>query len=588
METVLSDNSANFEKAALLPGLSTLDDAGRFQAWALEQNRLGTVHQVIESLTLQGSEIAIFRAACLGHWFVRPNTYRPLMQQSFRASDVTVRTYSQAVLALLDFVGSHQGVRYCIPLLEEALKQLETLRQSSLLLEAKATIQTNLGLIVSALGEYERGRSLAAQAVFTSRQLEMPICETRAGNLMVQVNLLSGRVVDGLSVIQQNLETGIRDQHAATYQHTSLAGCLAHLGNVDEAIRWLESPLQEAVNPLASSAVRQWFACLGGYDDLHSPIEERYAPVNNERWLVESLRGLLKARSQPRVNKNLCQYKSHLNTSLASTRAATQFASDWYLLLNRWIGSTALLWQGKAVPSAHTLTGLRTPTKEWLELRLLLAGLRLEQALDLNLPSLAIEPAEEELLEVFRDAEAIEMASPEGLADLLMFWHPLAAAYMAVAFPNLPHLSPALDSILRLGSKNSALGTTVSPALAGELLLRSLNLDLRESQPLTQVKLGAGERGNFREEILTFTRGPRTYYQPPISALQIAYGLRKHGAGSLMAEVAWSILNQYGLCPKASGSEMQLRMGTLEALTHDLLDDRITVQEFSRGCYALV
>lgn len=569
-------------------GLPPLECSDQFQLWSVEQNRSGGVSKAIETLLERGDELATFRAACLGQWFAKPNIYRELMHQSFSASEIAISAQAQSFLLLLDFVQDRTSVSFCIPLLEDLAYRLEATKQNSLVGEARVAVLTNLGLIKSSLRLHSESRTLAAQAVFLARHFKLPISEMRANNLLIQTNLLSGQVTDGLKLIQQSLANGVEDQHAATYQQLAVAACLAHLGDAQKAVQWLDNASLDPTNPHAIRSVRQWYACLSGLDDPDTPLEERYQPTTNVIWLVNSLRHCLAAEAIPRTNKYLEERKRRLDQAIACTRAAQNFASDWYFLLNRWISTTALLWQGKAALSAHSLTGLRAPAREWLELRSLLAGLRLEQALDLNLPSLAIEHAEEELLEVFRDSESIPMASPEGLADLLMFWHPLAAAYMAVAFPNLPHLSPALENILRLGGKNSALGRTVSPALAGELLLRSLNLDLIESQPLTQVKLGAGERGNFREEILTFTRGPRTYYRPPVSALRIAYGLRKHGAGTLMADVAWSVLNQYGLCPRASGSEMQLRMGTLEALTHDLLDDRITVQEFSRGCYALV
>ncbi len=571
--------------------LPLLDNSQQFQAWALKQNQLGNIEVAIALLLEQQTELATFRAACLGHWFVRPNTYRDLLKDSLEASDPAISLYAQSYLTLLDFVESrHQASTpsYWIPLLEDGLVKLEVLEKSDLVREAKTALLTNLGLIKSALGQHDSSRTLAAQAVFLARQIRATLSEMRASNLLIQANLIAGQVCNGLQGIQQSPEKHLLDHHAATYQQVSMAGCLTHLGDLQGALRWLDQAALEPVNLHAVNSVRQWFGCLGGLDDPAIPVEDRYTPTNSEQWIVYGLRKLLAAKSQPRLNKTLTQRQQNLSDAVQIARSVKGFASDWYFLLNRWISASAILWQGKATLSAHSLSGLKKPAREWLELRLLLAGLRLEQALDLNLPGLAIEPAEQELLAVLTDAESIPMASPTGLADLLMFWHPLAAVYMAVAFPNLPQLSPALGGILRLGSKNSANGKTVSPALASELLLRSLNLDLVEGHPLPQVKLGAGDRGNFRESLLNTQRGSRRFYQAPISAVQIAYGLKKHGSDTVYSGVAWGVLNQYGLCPKGSGLEMQERMTALEATTQRLLKDQISTQEFCQECFGLV
>lgn len=574
--------------------LPTLEDSAEFQHWALEQNRAGNLGNSIKQILIleQGDHLATFRAACLGQWFVKPNSYRELMWQSFSATNPAVSSQAQSFLVLLDFVQNRNNAPYCMTLLEDLLDRLNQLPLDSLVGEAKAAVLTNLGLIKSASHFNTESKRLATQAIFLSRHFGLPISEMRAQNLLIQSNLLGGSVSDALGLIHESLSQGVEDQHAATYQHTSYAAGLAHLGGIEQAVEWLNHESFNPINELAVTSLRQWFTCLGGIEDLETPVEEQYQPNANVRWLVYTLRELLRLRTLPRTNRFIEQTRDYLRSALTAACTAEVFTSNWYLLLNRWLISLIQQRQGKSVLSVQSLAGLPAPAREWLDVRVLLGGLRLEQALDLNLPFLEIEPAEQELLEVFRDAEGIPMASPAGLADLLAFWHPLAAAYLALTTPNLPHLKNATDPILRLGSKNAAAGVSVSPALAGELLLRSVGLDLIEGQPLTQVKLGAGERGNFREEILRFNRGPNILHHSPISAIQLAYGLKKHPKNSLHNQLAWPIVKQYGMVPKSplntAPSELQMRVGTLEALGVDLLNDQLNPEEFAKGVLSLV
>jgi hypothetical protein len=574
--------------------LPSLEHSAEFQHWALEQNRAGNLNNAIHQLLIleQGDHLATFRAACLGQWFVKPNVYRELMWQSFSATSPAVSAQAQSFLVLLDFVQNRNNGLYCMTLLEDLVYRLDLLPLDSLIGEAKAAVLTNLGLIKSASHANTESKRLATQAIFLSRHFGLPISEMRAQNLLIQSNLLGGSVAEALSLIHESLKQGVEDQHAATYQHTSYAAGLAHLGGIEQAVEWLSRESLNPINELAVTSLRQWFTCLGGIDDLETPVEEQYQPNANVRWLVYTLRELLRLRRLPRTNRFMEQAQDHLKNALAEACRGEVFTSNWYLLLNRWLISLIQQRQGKSILSVQSLAGLPAPAREWLDVRVLLAGLRLEQALDLNLPFVEIEPAEQELLEVFRDAENILMASPAGLADLLAFWHPLAAAYLALTAPNQPYLKNATDPILRLGSKNTAAGVSISPALAGELLLRSVGLDLIEGQPLTQVKLGAGERGNFREEILRISRGPNTYYHSPISAIQLAYGLKKHPKNSLQSQLAWPIVKQYGMVPKSplntAPSELQMRVGTLEVLAVDLLNDQISPGEFAKSVLSLV
>jgi hypothetical protein len=577
----------------LSPQLSPqLSSPKLFQEWAIQQKNTD-INSAIKLLLDQNDELATFRAACLGHWFMRPNLYRNLLVDSAEANDMCTRIYAKSYLALLDFVEARQTtsqtLNYWVPLLEGDLILLENAPKTDFAKETKAALFTNLGLIKSVVGDYVGGKLLAAQAIFLSRQIWAKVSEMRANNLLIQTNILTGDVSSALNDIYDNLKNADQlDHHVATYQQISVAGCLTHLGDLGGALQWLDHARLEPTNVTAINSVRQWFASLSGHDDLENPIETGYAPTINEAWIVEGLRRLLSVKALPRTNKNLIERSAQLNSAVQLCRSIGVFPGHWYYLLNRWVAATALKWQGKSILSLHSLTGIKEPAEEWLELRVLLNGLRLEQALDLNLPSLAIEPIEQALLQVFESARTVPMASPEGLADLLIFWHPLAAAYMAVAFPNLPNLSPALENIMRLGGKNSIFGRAASPALASELVLRALNLDLVEGKPLAHVKLGAGERGGFRENLLATARGNNTYYEMPIAAIQIAYGLKKHAGNEIYSGVAWGVLNQYGLCPMGSGNELQEPMVALESLVARLIENRISLQDFCKECFRIV
>jgi hypothetical protein len=269
----------------------------------------------------------------------------------------------------------------------------------------------------------------------------------------------------------------------------------------------------------------------------------------------------------------------HATKAVEAAQSATIFFTPWYELLNRWMRGIGFLWQGKTTAVLSALSSLAKANPQWLDIRILLAGLKLEVSLSFNHPELQTQLYEQELRDVFATASTLPFASRQGLANLLQRWHPLAAAYAAVMPDPIFELQSSTQSILQVGESNAVYGSTIAPAHAAELLLRSLGYDLRH-RSFTQSRLN-GDNRKKRDELLTH-EGQVPYWRPTISSITLVYGLVKADHQKPhYRDTAEALVRDYGLIPHTEAVDIDVyQLKTLKNATKKLLCGHITIKGF--------
>jgi hypothetical protein len=214
--------------------------------------------------------------------------------------------------------------------------------------------------------------------------------------------------------------------------------------------------------------------------------------------------------------------------------------------MDRWLRGLAHLWLGETGLAGMTIADARVEAREWLDIRLLLAGLRLELALHIADPGVVtVRQAEEELREVFADAASLPLASRSGLAKRLMRWHPLAAAYSAVMPNPLRELIEARDSILRQGRNIVAYGVVLPHAYAAECILRAFGFDSwRRSFTMPRLNTAMLRQ----RDALKIYYGKVPYVRPVVCGAQLCLGLLKASEGrAAYMEAASNVEREFGL-----------------------------------------
>ncbi len=287
------------------------------------------------------------------------------------------------------------------------------------------------------------------------------------------------------------------------------------------------------------------------------------------------MRCLVRTLSLPRTSQTLDERSSLLQQAISLWQEEDQLRYSWARFMGRWIVGTSYLLIGRPAGAASMIAGLDFKNCQWFDLRLLKLGLELEIALHLDSPDVTVRPLEDQLREVFEDARRMPFASPEGLAERLIHWHPLAAAYGALMPDPVYELHPVIPAVLQLGSKNRVYEQVIPPTYATELALRSLDFDLRLKTSFVQSDPGGGR---YKKSMLLTKYGEVDFWRPAISAANLAYGLVKAGH----IERARAVYNEFGIVPQSDAAYVMLPLAQrVDSCVKQLIDGALTPSTFS-------
>ena len=520
----------------------------------------------------------------VAHWSNLVEERDSLVEQCLGSRDIRVETYALSITAYIKvarFTPEHDAYHTLAhnyyPMLETYLEQLLEQGRDPLTREVEAMLRGALALCYFHCDAFPASIKHASQAIFWADHVGASFCTTRAKSLLISVQSETGSVVSALSLTEKELDNDASNFVTRRFHERAHAILLYYLGhNVkplkilkDASLRY-DSPTHQ---PIRAEIMRQ--SCLLGIGGLDGDIVQAFPHLDEERWVTSSLRCLLRAVGLPRTNQNLKERELHLGEAINIWDEDKQYKQLWHKVLGRWVVGLAQLRLGKPLLALNALESIAIEDTQWLDLRLLVAGLRLEIALNLHRPELSTEPYEKDLLTVFRDARALALASEEGLCERLMFWHPLAAAYAAL-LPDAPvALQPASRAVLRVGVSNTVYELTLPPTYAAELALRSIDFDLRSQLRFVQADPGSSR---YRRGDLLTRRGEISYWRPSLSAVSLIYGLVKAGR----RDQANVLYHEYGVTPTSTAEYVMLpQLEHIGRSVSKLLSGSQSLEEFT-------
>ncbi len=156
--------------------------------------------------------------------------------------------------------------------------------------------------------------------------------------------------------------------------------------------------------------------------------------------------------------------------------------------------------------------------------------------------------AEERFRKVFEDARTIRHADPEGLAGLVIRWHPQAAAYAALMPQPVRECFPALDLIMRVSNRASWRGQAVPAPLVAHLTRLGLRV------PTIGLSVG----GNVAYQIARLGREENgvKIWGPVLPLLPMLAALARGGPDHLtIARRAWK---DFGVLPTGNHNDPAL------------------------------
>jgi hypothetical protein len=544
---------------------------------------------LVEEVQSLGDPVALLRSAQILYSIAptEPERCKRIVSGALLAPDPVVRLYAQAIVAQCVnreiSIARNQtnlvGIGDLKPALTINLNRLESAEFVSLLsLEAQCETLIALAICEFSLLQPEKARDYASRARLLSDGLGTSLQVGRSIHLLIACHNTLGE----LDVVQQLSAGGPNPTYWSLTQFNmeSFTGnTMLLLGNFQSAVKhhrnlvvkYPEIPDQKSFLQLAEC----WAGVMFDEAVVESPTETM--PTG---FLIHGHQKALQALAVPRDNDNLRLYRNLLAEGQAALESYKGEIIKGYLSEKNWLQGWFSYHLGDDKTALSYFQGIGPFHAQHLIQRTRVVGLWLELAISYQLPDFGIEPAEAELRSIFGLARSIAGASPEGLAEHLELWHPLAAAYGAIMPNPVPELVKATQNILELGRPCCVASLEIGPSLACELVLRSLRLDLLSAISVPQAALSKLDRQ--RRNTLMQKNRWRSYFQPLVSTHAIAYGLMK-GQTDGHRETAEGLLVKYGLSPKSwAAYEGRPLLDEISSLTRRLVAQEITLKGFSK------
>lgn len=465
-----------------------------------------------------------------------------------------------------------------LPGLRADLRQLQEAPFSPFSREVSCSIYMGLALGYAMQGKLQDALEAVSTGWYWAKQVNVPFCLERARSMQVGTLIEAGQVGEALTVLQAP-EVSVVSQTTATqaYNIRVQGFLLSQMGRYDEGIALLKQSLpgpNEVEGGLLQNQLQRLKLLWGtGGLEATQQVEDR---SEVEGQLAKSLKGLLRAKAEPPWGTFRQAQQEHLNAVLRIWAHPRQPQSyNWAKSISSWMQALAYLWLDHPDRALAILEEAHPQSEQALDLNLLHAGAELEVALQLKQPTTSLENALERLRSVFFSARNRDIASPEGLAKRLIFWHPLGAAFAAVVPHGIRELQGALEAVLRVGVQNTIHGHVIPPALATELSLRALHFDTNRHVAFTQADLG---RSRAKRRLLQVKQDEYEYYAPVLSVASLVYGLVKLDESNR----ARTLYRDFGVAPvSAAEYKMQPVLENVNRAVQALLDKTLSVEAFT-------
>lgn len=563
-----------------------LDPPG-YEIWLLQVRESGhATAQILTLLEEEGSPEAFLRCARIA---IAADDHRLARRYALAAclsSRQEVAIYAQALLATVlvqearadKGPSEREGATVTIPALLESLEKIRGLPDRTVLcLEAECVLRLALSFAYQQLGQFDSALPHISAALLIAKNLGLVLTE-RGAHIQMSLCLIAlGRLDESVPLLKEQIRQPIATHFSLAESRRQLAEVLFTLGDTQSAVDLL-ADLDPSLTPNPwPRAFIQLYRLLSGTGGMEVPVIRNHPWAGLYSGLAEALQVLIGTMAVLSQTQNRASRDQAYRQVLEVMEPRDQVQDAWLTATGQWLRSLAQTKLGRLGLAAEVLRRVPPLQRQWLDVRLLLAGQQLElglQAMDLAVPNLNI--CEQALRAVFEDARELPYASRSGLAQRLRFWHPNAAAYAAVMPNPIEELVEASESILRSGERNSAYGLVIPPILAVELTLRSLGLDHRR----TFASAHLNKTQNLQRQSLFDTDAVIPIWRPVVSPAVLVYGLHKSSSSPEYRRAAQRVVKSFGLIPKNKTPYAYAEIEEIEKALIGLLQGHLEPAQF--------
>jgi len=575
----------------VIPSIPDLFDPSAWEAWRFVngQERL-SCDEVVALLPLS-EPIACWRAAMV---LINTNRFEEAKKFLLQAQltdnlDLDVAAKSASVMINLaeartthtntEFHGARLYIRALLGFLDEVrVRKTKTL----FTLEVEMRIHSALSYAYQSTTEYDAVCLHASQTMILAGDLQMSFALGFA-ELQYTIGMAGqGRISDTVHYIEKILERPALNSRVRLGYEISQAVHTFNLGDYARAAHLLSIAGFHSSHPEAVPCVTHLLGLIAGFTHFNQPILSNYEWYKSYEPLFFALNSLMRGFSLPRLNQHSEERTACFRKAIEFARRDEKIHDPLNEIYKPWIRCVAYYHLGEFGLATSAIANVKHKFPEMLNFRLFVAGAKLELALQLvDIESEPISKIETEIRQVFEDASRTPHASPIGLAQLLQFWHPLAAAYCHLMPNAVGYLDNIGDSILKVRKKAVVYQKDMPPVYARELLIRSLGCDLHDRSRFIQARLNKKEM--LQRDKQFGERGKAIYWRPVLTGPQIAFGFMKafeQTRDSQYRSRAQQVVADYGISIETKTRYANQVINEIENATLLLLSGDLTTQGF--------
>ncbi|MBZ9751923.1 hypothetical protein K7W42_13770 [Deinococcus sp. HMF7604] len=538
--------------------IPNLFDYSEFIDWVDRREAVGAdPNEIADSLLALNTPIGYFRAASLA-LKIRPKPVGDIeawLEYAYKHGDLTLRllcsvfrVYAQVQISRFDDTPEDKASQYAIEKYIDLSARANRLPPHVLKAEIGYLILD--GLIrsykrVNDIGEIEK---ISKSFIDRAKEFDSPLIYQNSIINLANAYAFVGRMSDGLEILlDSDLIGSIRSNSEKIFFNMNVASLSMNLGNIKRSLNAIDVGIEDEVKNDVSRSMSQMIRAYYGFESGEFVIPD----IPRYHWHVEVMQKFAQVASIAPIGKLLHQQEQHLRVVLTlSERSVTKESYETDKLFGHWVRGRARLMLGEYGMAIQEITPVTSLGYEELYNRALLAAIDLELAMTpLDTLRRPISELEQRFRQVFDDARNIRYADPEGLAGLVLRWHPQAAAYAALMPNPVRECFPAMDFIMRVSGRTSWRGQAIPAPLVPHLIRLGLRV------PTLGITVG----GNVAYQINRLTRQQErvTIWGPVVSVFPLLVALARGGQDHLsVARRAW---RDFGVLPGGQHGDLELQ-----------------------------
>jgi tetratricopeptide (TPR) repeat protein len=576
-------------------------DPRTWDAWWLNVRDTRNPALVFAELMALNSPEAAFRAAEVAFIADDIEAAREAGLKALYSNRRVVQLGATAFLAYVECVGlsrevgcaDHAGPGQVLESVRGALAAIQALPdRDAFTLEVQARTTAYLAKVHAYRKEYADAANRYGEALVMARALRLEQLQGFVESKQFVASVSLGRLNSSLTQLPAILaRPGLVADRVHDYRLMEAVSLFA-LGACDRALATLEGMVVFAADPDHVPGMVQLLRLLEGIEAADSTPIDSYIEGHHHRWLRHALLHLARASELRAPGADRAAFQGALMACLEECRRDDQVYDEEMTAWRGWIRGLCHHWLGQHQLAAQHLGRVRFSTEEMLDLRLMLAALKLEVCLSPSeLPSEPIIETVNEIRAVFALAEQLSFASSNGLARRMQRWHPTAAAFCAVLPEPVEALLEARAGILDLraanGVQDQAHGVSLPPQVVLEVILNAWGL---QSKTLGLRLPNLSEDQAFRRNKLKSRTGNAVHWRTPVSASVLAFGMVQVFEATkdeAYRFAAMAISLEFGVVPDGKTVLAKRELEQLRDHLQGLIEGRITTRGFVSNIHRL-